>query len=158
MFDEQEYHKQYYKANPKKWIVKDRARKNATQRRYMDKHKEKRAAYKRNFVEKHYEWNLVIQSRRSAKTKGLLHTIAIDDIKIPELCPYLQVPLTRTQGEGTVWTNASIDRVDNTQGYTPDNVQIVSRLANSIKRDCTLEQLRQFARSVLALHPEETLK
>lgn len=73
----------------------------------------------------------------------------MEDIDIPETCPMLGMPLTTTQGEGVVWSNASVDRIDNTKGYVKGNVQVVSRLANSMKQHATPEQLVAFAKAIL---------
>ena len=35
----------------------------------------------------------------------------------------------------------SLDRIDSSKGYTPDNVWVISRRANIIKHDATLEEL-----------------
>lgn len=158
MFNQKEYSRKYYLQNKDKWVSwakENKCKKNETQREYMRRNYKERAAYKRSFVEKNYEWNLWIQSKRSARNKELEHSIKISDIIIPDICPYLNIPLTRTQGQGIVWTNASIDRIDNTKGYSKNNIQIISRLANSMKRDVSIEQLLQFARSVLEIHKED---
>lgn len=149
MFNQKEYSHQYYQRNKHKWKI---YRKKINDINYRLRNPERIAQRKRDFVENHYEWNLWIQSRRSAKIKNIEHTITVEDIKIPGICPYLKVPLTRIQGQGVIWTNASIDRIDNTKGYTKDNVQIISRLANSMKRDVSLTQLKQFAISILERH------
>lgn len=47
------------------------------------------------------------------------------------------------------FTNASLDRIDNTQGYIPGNVEVVSYLANMMKSSASREQLVTFAQSVL---------
>jgi hypothetical protein len=44
----------------------------------------------------------------------------------------------------------SIDRKDNTKGYTKDNVWVISQLANQMKSNATPEQLRAFARWILS--------
>jgi hypothetical protein len=38
-----------------------------------------------------------------------------------------------------------LDRVDNTKGYVKGNVIVVSRRANVLKKDATLNELRQLA-------------
>jgi hypothetical protein len=39
----------------------------------------------------------------------------------------------------------SLDRVDNSKGYTKDNVWVISQLANKMKNNASLDQLRCFA-------------
>ena len=95
---------------------------------------------------------LVNKSRDRAKLQGLEHTITVDDLVLPDACPYLGITLTTEWGKGQLKTNASIDRIDSTKGYIPGNVQIISRLANTMKSDATEEQLMRFAQAIQALH------
>jgi hypothetical protein len=95
---------------------------------------------------------LLWKSKERALKDGIEHTITLDDIVIPELCPYLNVPLTNSLGEGQLLTNSSLDRVDNRKGYVPGNVQVISRLANTMKNSATMEQLILFSQNVLKLH------
>lgn len=68
------------------------------------------------------------------------HTIQKSDIIIPEVCPVLGIPLHRE--DKSTWMNApSIDRIKNTEGYTKENIIIVSRRANILKRDATIDEL-----------------
>lgn len=56
-------------------------------------------------------------------------------------CPIFGIPLiinTNTAGPNS----PSLDRIDNTKGYTPDNIAVVSFKFNSMKRDLTPEILR----------------
>ena len=39
----------------------------------------------------------------------------------------------------------SIDRIDNTRGYVKDNIIIVSRRANILKKDATINELIKLA-------------
>lgn len=74
-------------------------------------------------------------------------TIAIHDILAvmpPDgECPIFHQPLvfgTKNQD----W-NPSLDRIDNSKGYTPDNIVVVSNLANRSKGHLSHQQLHQMA-------------
>ena len=84
-------------------------------------------------------------SLQRAKRAGLEHTIQLADIIIPEVCPVLGIPLHRE--DKSTWMNApSIDRIKNTEGYTKGNIIIVSRRANILKRDASIEELMMIAK------------
>ena len=51
------------------------------------------------------------------------------------VCPITEEPFTFAHQEMTDW---SVDRVDNTRGYCPDNIEIVSVKANKAKGDLDL--------------------
>lgn len=91
-------------------------------------------------------------AKQRAKKYNLDFTIKIEDIVIPETCPFLGIPLTTTMGQGRLQTNASLDRIDSTKGYTPDNIQIISDLANRMKQDATPKQLLIFATNIIKLY------
>lgn len=46
----------------------------------------------------------------------------------------------------------SVDRINPHLGYVPGNVQVISYKANSMKRNCTMEELLMFAETVLSKH------
>jgi hypothetical protein len=142
-----------------------RQRANEASKRYYQNHKEtcqarnkqcyyndpvKALAIKRNWIVNNYERHLWNGTRSNARIKGIEWDLPFEDVVIPDVCPYLGVPLTREQGKGTVWTNASIDRIDNSKGYIKGNIEVISRLANNMKQGATKEELIKFARSVLA--------
>ena len=41
---------------------------------------------------------------------------------------------------GKVPTNLSLDRIDSSQGYTEDNVQLVCRIVNIMKNDLSVDE------------------
>ena len=78
--------------------------------------------------------------RDRALVKGLEITITVADLiycfeKTKGICPITLVPFTFAENHSTDW---SIDRVDNTRGYCPDNIVIISVVANQAKSDMDL--------------------
>ena len=70
--------------------------------------------------------------------------ITKEDVIIPDTCPVFGFVLKREDRE--TWMCApSIDRIDNTRGYVKDNIIIVSRRANILKKDATIDELRKLA-------------
>lgn len=155
--------KQYYENNRQRLLdqkkeyanrpeVKEK-RKAYDQERYQNNREvylEKRASY---YSDPENRKNLLLwKSRERAQLEGIEHTISVEDITIPEKCPYLNIPLTHTLGEGQLMSNSSLDRIDNRKGYIPGNVQVISRLANTMKNSASLDQLIIFSKNVLKIH------
>lgn len=147
---------------------KDRVKKNKTNLEYYYRHRERlldkinqesRERYHANKEvllarakasrEKHYEACLYRQVKSRALKFNIPFDLEVTDIIIPENCPYLEVKLTRTQGQGRVWTNASIDRIDPDKGYTKGNIEIISLKANVMKNNASKEELVTFSKNVL---------
>ena len=81
------------------------------------------------------------------------HTLTYEDIVIPDTCPALGIPLHREDRD--TWMNApSLDRIDNAIGYVPGNVVVVSRRANLLKKDATLEELQAIAKFYTSIDKE----
>lgn len=94
------------------------------------------------------ETYLLKQARQRAKDKGLEFTLTLEDIKIPLVCPIMNEPLQYVKGAYSDYS-PSIDRIDSSKGYTKDNIQIISSIANRMKWNSTNEQLIQFAKGIL---------
>jgi hypothetical protein len=89
----------------------------------------------------------MINSRQSAKRRGLEHTITLDDIQIPTYCPVLGYYLRG--GEGLRHhASPSLDRIDTSKGYVPGNVWVISWRANNLKADATPDELIQLVRAL----------
>lgn len=82
---------------------------------------------------------LLKDARYRAKKKNLEFNLSYDDIQIPDLCPVFQTPLQ----VGGRLDAPSLDRIDNSKGYTKENVIIVSFRANQFKNSATIEELKQ---------------
>jgi hypothetical protein len=82
-------------------------------------------------------------AKHSARRRELEFTITISDIVIPIFCPVLGLKLTRHSGGET---SPSLDRKNNTVGYTPDNIQVISSRANRLKSDSSVEEIEKILR------------
>ena len=142
--------KRYYADN--KELVKARAKAH-----YEDNKKHHRELNKLWCAE-HYEWQLLKRAKDSSKQRGLECSITIEDITIPEVCPYLGIKLTTISNGGRQDTNASLDRIDNTKGYTKENIQVISAKANFMKRNATIEELLNFAVGIQRVHAKTTIE
>jgi hypothetical protein len=88
---------------------------------------------------------MIWKARTRASRKGVEFSITVDDLEWPEVCPVFGYRLIygAIGGRRGLQNSASLDRVDNTKGYVPGNVVIISLRANCIKRDASLEELKQ---------------
>lgn len=87
------------------------------------------------------ERHMTNDARKRAKQKGIEFSITSEDIFIPEYCPVLGLELFIGDGKRSP-NSPSLDRIDNTKGYTPDNIMVISTRANQLKNDATVEELR----------------
>lgn len=83
-------------------------------------------------------------SKSRAKKKNIEFNIEKTDIVIPKLCPILKIPFNHSRYQGRRFNGASIDRIDPTKGYIKGNIQVISDLANRMKANATIEQLKEF--------------
>jgi hypothetical protein len=156
------FKEQHKEDNPEKWRVCDvcNAEKNIWQFSLFDKTrttsierkttcKNCSAAYKEK-ERRNRNWKfeakkvLYNNAKQRAKKSNIEFTLTKDDIDIPDICPVFGFPLKREKRE--TWMCApSIDRIDNTKGYIKENIIIVSRRANILKKDATIQELRKLA-------------
>lgn len=78
-------------------------------------------------------------TKQRAKIKNLEFNLTLDDIILPDVCPLLNIPLSINSSDKDY--SYSIDRIDNSKGYTKDNIFIISNRANRIKNNAKLEEL-----------------
>lgn len=83
---------------------------------------------------------LYMNAKARAKKTGIQFDLKREDIIIPDICPVLGIKLFREDKK--TWHHApSIDRIDNNKGYTKENIMIISRRANILKKDATIQEL-----------------
>jgi hypothetical protein len=107
-----------------------------------------------NYRAKNWEMKMLWQAKATATRKNIPFDLEVGDIAIPTHCKYLGIPLTQSLGDGVVWSNTSLDRIDSTMGYVKGNVEVISRKANSMKNMATVDELRIFAKNILAIYGE----
>ena len=110
---------------------------------YTKKHKKEISIYMRNYREKNYKIILLKEAKRRANRAMIEFNIDIEDIKFPDKCPVLGIPIFIKQGKGRLPNTPSIDRIDNTKGYSKDNIIIVSWRANNLKSDASIHELKK---------------
>lgn len=79
-------------------------------------------------------------ARYRAKRRGIEFSLTPGSLVIPHRCPVLGILLYRA-GKRSTDNSPTLDRIDNARGYVDGNVQIISHLANSIKRTANPETL-----------------
>ena len=119
----------YYLANRER-LVKQ-------QREYARMHKKEQQERKRNNPNK-YLW-IVAKSR--AKKKDIKFTIKPEDIVIPKLCPVLGIRLRFSSTGKSRDNSPTVDKFIPNKGYTPDNISVISKKANVIKNNASIEEL-----------------
>ncbi len=127
-------------------------------KRYREEHKEKALAYARSYLPAYFEENanryIFYQLKNRVKSKGLEFNLDLSDIKIPENCPILNIPLRRNVGhKGASPNSPSVDRINNDKGYIKGNIQVISTKANIMKSSASVEELQRFADWVIKAYP-----
>lgn len=79
------------------------------------------------------------RAKYRAKERGIEFTITKEDIVIPDKCPLLGIDIIPKAKDRT--RSPSLDRIDSTKGYTPDNIWVVSSRANTLKNDASIQEL-----------------
>lgn len=98
-------------------------------------------ARRRRWADASPERFLLMKARNRAKAANLPFDLEVSDIRIPQFCPLLGIPLERNRGAGPAASSPTLDRIVPEQGYVKGNVQVISHRANTLKRDASLEEL-----------------
>ena len=106
-------------------------------------------AKKQEYARKHRRWLLLTPeyklwngAKTRAREKQLSFTIQPQDIKIPKICPLLNIPLVSGSHSNA---SPSLDRIECDKGYVPDNIWVISHKANTAKSNLSLSELKLLA-------------
>jgi len=87
------------------------------------------------------------QLKASATKRGIyfdLELNELNELSFPLTCPVLDIKLAYNRGKAKD-NSYSIDRRDSSEGYTIDNIVVVSNRANKLKSDATVDELSRLA-------------
>ena len=121
-------------------------------------HSKRSAARKASISDGQLLWET---ARYRAKKRGQDFTITIEDVEAvdSDVCPYLEIPMTRGLGKPKD-NSKTLDRIDSSRGYVPDNIIVCSAKANRALSDCTADQMalitKNFFRILNSTQPNET--
>lgn len=97
----------------------------------------------------------VIKNR--AKAQNIPFNLEYDDLTPPKVCPVFNVEIGRIEphSNSSKRFSISIDRIIPEKGYVKGNIQIISQLANVMKHDASIAELKIFANWVLKTYGEK---
>ena len=100
---------------------------------------------------------MITSAKVRARKKRVEFSISREDIIIPDVCPVLGIPMS--QNVGVVKDNSpTLDRVDNSMGYIPSNVMVISYRANCLKRDSSVQELIKLVEYVVSHRSNKKVK
>lgn len=134
--------RQYYAERPESY--------KARQKEYQIKNLDSFARRAAEWDQKNHAGCLLRAARQRAKKNGMPFDIDISDIKIPDVCPVLKIPILRIHGKRS-GQSATLDRIDNSKGYVKGNVWVISSKANLMKNSASLFELITFGEWCLTL-------
>jgi hypothetical protein len=65
------------------------------------------------------------------------------------LCAISKIPMTYEIDSGRIYTNVSIDQIEQGKGYTEDNVQLVCMAVNQLKSDWDMNTVKYICKMVV---------
>jgi len=108
-----------------------------------------------NPTSRDYKLSMLRLAKRRARKRNIFFDLVADDINVGTHCPILG---TEFEVGADNWQNSpSLDRIDNKRGYEPDNVIVVSMMANSIKNQATPTQIKKVADFYEKLYTEKLI-
>ena len=116
----------------------------------------------KNFMDIDPRKRMIYAARQRAKRDGRECTIKEEDIKLLDYCPILGIRLKSSTADerkksSETDNSHSLDRVDNSKGYTPGNILIMSNKANKLKRDGCLDEILPITAYLMAAEMGQVL-
>jgi hypothetical protein len=102
----------------------------------------RKAKSKEEYSQESWEYKMWYRAKKRAKDNGREFTIRVEDIVIPNECPVFKQPFIFIAGSHMV---PSLDRIDSSRGYTPDNIVVMSHRANWLKNNASKNEIRMLS-------------
>lgn len=129
--------------------IANKARIQESQREYYRQNKTSVTETNRRWREQNRQLEAVSRVASRAKKRGIECDKAyMASLPCPETCPILGIPISFNSAKDKC-ASASFDRINNELGYVPGNVQIICKLANTMKNKGSETELVAFAKWVL---------
>lgn len=145
--------KKYRQSDKFKTWQKEYRKKRLQEPWYHEKLKqEKRENRKKNFVT-----GMLKAAEKRALRYEVPFNLSKEDIVIPKVCPILEIEII-PGNKNNYLQSPSLDRIDNSKGYTKDNVRVISSLANTMKNCATREQLLAFCKNIPKYFEEDIVR
>ncbi len=101
-----------------------------------------------------YQFRILKSARIRAKRSGIQFSLKLSDIPdIPKSCPVLGISIffTGIQHHGS----ASLDKIQNDEGYVNGNVRIISHRANQLKGNANSDELSAVLQDLINIEESE---
>jgi hypothetical protein len=130
-----------HRENVRRWRQNNPEKNLQINRDCLIKHREQRNAKANNKYHTNPALRLWESAKSRSKKRNLPFDISVEDIVVPDVCPAIGIPILL--GQGKICDNSpSLDRIIPERGYIKGNVVVVSVLANAMKRNATIAQMR----------------
>lgn len=126
------YYKKLKEENGNRWIV----------------YKERQKDGIEQLRKRHPAYFMWAGARLRARKNNIPFDLDIEDIEIPKYCPILEIPIIKNEGKACA-NSMSLDKIIPELGYIKGNVRVISRLANTMKQDASIQELKIFAKNII---------
>jgi len=139
-----------YWANPQKYRDKQKLYYQENREQCLERHKKYDRKKYMTSTEERRKKQILKTAKSRAKDKNIPFAITISDFTLPTHCPLIGLELDYSMPKGYHPNHPSIDRIIPSLGYVVGNVWIISRRANVMKNDASLEELQMFSDNLKA--------
>lgn len=140
--------KEHYERKRKEYAEEHREEKRIKANEYYWENKKCVLAKQKKIRTETPQKHMLTAAKKRAKEQGMVFDLIVEDLIVPEICPILGIPLS--VGNLTKEKQSpSLDRLDNSKGYTKENSWVISSLSNTMKNDASFEELILFAKWII---------